>query len=371
MPNEIHLADKKKIFQLTAMLVGGSLIFLGCLAVIMPFIPAILLGLILALATWPAFVWVNIRNKGRTGLSAAIMTLMLVMLFVLPVGLLSSSLVESSRAGIDFITATLANDAPATAPSWVANVPMIGQHLSELWSEYAVDRERMLTFLQENAGKITDYLLIMAAAIGRGLFDITLGIVICYFMLRHGTVVAQRLHTLIGHTVGRGGYKLLEVSKGTLIGVIYGVVGTAILQGVVAAIGFMIAGIPGAVLLGVLTLFLSFIPGGPPLVWIPAALWLLSSGHPEMALFLGIWGIIAISSLDNVARVYLISRGTTLPLILILLGVFGGLMAFGFIGLFVGPTLLAMAYTLLLEWSHRGNDDPAPESTILPISPTV
>ncbi len=352
----LDLSDKKKIFQLTAMLVGGTLIFLGCLMVIMPFIPAIMLGLILTMATWPAFLWVNARNKGRTASSAAIMTLMLVLLFVLPVALMSTSLVESSRVAMDFITSTLSNTS-RVPPEWLQHVPVVGENLAKLWAEYAADRERMLAFLQENAGNITDKFLFVAAAIGRGLFDITLGIVISYFLFRHGTVAAQRLHTLIGHTVGRDGYKLLEVSKGTLIGVIYGVVGTAILQGLVAAIGFMIAGIPGAVLLGVLTLFLSFIPGGPPMIWIPAALWLLSNGDYEMAVFMGVWGVIAISSLDNVARVYLISRGSTLPLVLILFGVFGGLLAFGFIGLFVGPTLLAMAYTLLMEWSHRGHDE--------------
>lgn len=352
----LDLSDKKKLFQMTAMLVGGSLIFLGCLMVIMPFIPAILLGLILTLATWPAFVWVNARNKGRTAGSAAIMTLMLILLFVLPIALMSSSFVESSRTAIDFAKVTLANTSP-TPPDWVQSVPLVGDRLATFWTEYAADRERILLFLQDNAGAITDKLLAAAAALGRGLFDITVGIIISYFLFRHGTAAAQRLHTLIGHTVGPGGYKLLDVSKGTLIGVIYGVVGTAILQGLVAAIGFAIAGIPGAVLLGVLTLFLSFIPGGPPLVWIPAALWLLSNGQYEMAIFMGVWGVVAISSLDNVARVYLISRGSSLPLVLILFGVFGGLLAFGFIGLFVGPTLLAMAYTLLMEWSHRGHDD--------------
>ncbi len=352
----LDLSDKKKLFQMTAMLVGGSLIFLGCLMVIMPFIPAIMLGLILTLATWPAFLWVNARNKGRTAGSAAIMTAMLVLLFVLPIALMSTSLVESSKTALDFATSTLANTSP-TPPDWVHEVPVVGNSLAKFWTTYAADRERVLAFLQENAGGITDKLLAVAAAFGRGLFDITVGIVISYFLFRHGTSAAARLYTLIGHTVGPGGYKLLDVSKGTLIGVIYGVVGTAILQGLVAAIGFMIAGIPGAVLLGVLTMFLSFIPGGPPMIWIPAALWLLSNGQYEMAVFMGVWGVLAISSLDNVARVYLISRGSSLPLVLILFGVFGGLLAFGFIGLFVGPTLLAIAYTLLMEWSHRRHDD--------------
>ena len=138
---------------------------------------------------------------------------------------------------------------------------------------------------------------------------------------------------------------------GTVQRVVNGVIGTAAAQALLALIGFLIAGVPGALVLGLATFLLSLIPMGPPLIWIPATAWLVWKGDYGMAIFLGIWGTLIISGVDNVLKPYLISRGGNLPLVIVLLGVFGGLIAFGFIGLFIGPTLLAIAYSLLVDWS--------------------
>ena len=108
---------------------------------------------------------------------------------------------------------------------------------------------------------------------------------------------------------------------------------------------------PGPTFLGLLTFFLSVIPIGPPLVWIPAALWLLREGSTGWAIFMGLWGLLAVSSVDNFLKPYLISRGSSMPFILVLLGVLGGALAFGFIGVFLGPTLLAVGFGLFQEWS--------------------
>jgi predicted PurR-regulated permease PerM len=145
--------------------------------------------------------------------------------------------------------------------------------------------------------------------------------------------------------------RLLEVAGATTKGVVYGIMGTAIVQGAVAMIGFAIAGVPGALLLGFVTFIFSLIPGGPPFVWIPATVWLFYTGAPGWGTFLAIWGFLAISGIDNVLRPYLISRGSRLSFLLVLLGVVGGVLGFGFIGIFLGPILLAVGFTLLKEWS--------------------
>jgi len=131
-----------------------------------------------------------------------------------------------------------------------------------------------------------------------------------------------------------------------------GILGTALAQSVLALIGFWIAGVPGAMLLGLLTFFLSIIPMGPPLVWLPAALWLYFQGEIVWAIFMLVYGMVVISSIDNIVKPYLISRGGTLPLLLVFMGVLGGLMAFGFIGVFLGPVILAIGYSLLAEWMN-------------------
>jgi predicted PurR-regulated permease PerM len=127
------------------------------------------------------------------------------------------------------------------------------------------------------------------------------------------------------------------------------VIGTAAAQAILAYVGFSIAGIPGALILGLLTFAFSFLMV-PPLIWGPATLWLAWQGQYGMAVFLGIWGMFIISGVDNVLKPYLISRGGNLPLVVVLLGVFSGVLAFGFMGLFLGPTLLAVAYSLLEDW---------------------
>jgi predicted PurR-regulated permease PerM len=136
--------------------------------------------------------------------------------------------------------------------------------------------------------------------------------------------------------------------------VVYGILGTALVQAVVAGIGFLIAGVPGAGLLAMLTFFLSAVPVGPPLVWLPAALWLFHQGSTGWGIFMLIWGM-GVSSLDNFVKPWLISQGSDMPFLLIFFGVIGGALAFGFIGVFIGPTLLAVGYRLVQEWfSTRG-----------------
>ncbi len=143
---------------------------------------------------------------------------------------------------------------------------------------------------------------------------------------------------------------MIETINNTVVGVMYGIVGTAFAQGVVAAIGLWIAGVPSPLLLGAATFLLSPVPIGPPLVWGGAAIWLFSHDEIAWGVFMLVWGALVISSIDNFVKPLLISRGAAMPFVLVLLGVFGGVLAFGFIGIFLGPTLLAVGYSLTRRW---------------------
>lgn len=144
--------------------------------------------------------------------------------------------------------------------------------------------------------------------------------------------------------------KPIDVAGRTVRGVVYGIGGTALAQAVIAGIGFLIAGIPNAGLLALLTFFLSVIPMGPPLIWIPTAIWLFWKGSVGWGIFMICWGLL-VSSVDNVIKPIIISQGGRMPFILVLLGVLGGAMAFGFIGVFLGPTLLVVGLRLLEHWN--------------------
>jgi predicted PurR-regulated permease PerM len=187
-------------------------------------------------------------------------------------------------------------------------------------------------------------------AITRGVTEIAISILIAFFLYRDRVAFGDRFLAAARRIAGPSADPLIDLATNTLHSVVYGILGTAVVQGVVAGIGMLIAGVPGAVLLGLLTFFLSIVPMGPPMVWVPATVWLYQSGATGWALFMMIWGF-GVSSIDNFLKPWLISQGTTLPFILMFFGVIGGVLAFGFIGIFLGPTLLAVGYRLVLDWA--------------------
>jgi predicted PurR-regulated permease PerM len=192
-------------------------------------------------------------------------------------------------------------------------------------------------------------------ALAGGVFQIMLSLLMVFLFYRDGEAASNRLSVAINRIGGAEGSHLLDVAGATMRAVVYGVLGTALLQGVLAGLGFMIAGVPGSVLLAFLTFVVAVIPAGPILVAAPAIFWLYHRGAVASAIFMLVW-IVIVGNLDSVVRPLLISRGgVATPLILILLGVLGGAMAFGLIGLFLGPTLLAVGYSLFDEWSSSAH----------------
>jgi predicted PurR-regulated permease PerM len=190
--------------------------------------------------------------------------------------------------------------------------------------------------------------------VGVGVLDMALSVFLAFFFFLHGEVLAGRLRVLLKRVTGVRAAYLLGIARSTVTGVIYGILGTGLAQGVLATIGFAVAGVPGAVLLGVATFFLSVVPVGPPLVWGGAAIWLFRQDQPEWAIFVAAWGFFVVSTVDNVIKPFIISRGANLPFAVVFLGVLGGLLAFGVIGAFLGPTLLAVGYRLVTEWTAVG-----------------
>ncbi len=176
---------------------------------------------------------------------------------------------------------------------------------------------------------------------------------IAFFFYRDGNKLATHLSGLAEKIAGDLGERMLQLSRSTIMGVMIGIVGTAAAQALIALIGFLIAGVPAALLLSAATFFLSMVPVGPPLIWGGAAWWLYSQGETGWAIFMVIWGVGIISSVDNFLKPILISRTASLPILLIALGVFGGILAFGFVGIFLGPVILALALTLVEGWSAQ------------------
>lgn len=215
--------------------------------------------------------------------------------------------------------------------------------------------------------KTYQWMLAIGLAVGQGVAQVLISAFLAFFLLRDSVTLSARLGVVVQRLAGERGRHLIQVAGATVRGVIYGILGTALAQSVVAWLGFWVAGVPGAVLLAVLTFFFAVVPFGPPMIWVPASLWLFANEMPGMGAFMLLWGGLAISSVDNILRPFLISQGSKMPFALIFCGVIGGALAFGLVGVFLGPTLLAVVYRLIDEWSSPNPGTPAAEPALISV----
>jgi predicted PurR-regulated permease PerM len=338
------------------------ILILGCFFVLRPFISALLWAVILSFSTWPVYKWWTHILKGRKTLAATVMTLLLAGIFIVPVLVIGLSFTDEAMNFITRIRQTFQTGLPAL-PEWVARLPFIGADISRRWQEWTADKTQFEQFIDPYLKQVRTYIFTAAPVVAQALFQILLSIIVCFFFYRDGEETAQSLKNFLKKVAGERSERLIKVAADTTKSVVYGIIGTAAVQGLLQTIGFLIAGVPGALLFGFITFFLSLIPMGPPLVWIPAMIWLFYKGSVAWGIFMGIWGMFVVSGVDNIVKPYLISRGGNLPFILILLGVLGGVIAFGFIGVFLGPTLLALGFSLVSEWTSRKDTAQAEETT--------
>ncbi|HOB99146.1 MAG TPA: AI-2E family transporter [Verrucomicrobiota bacterium] len=337
-----------KRFELYLGLIALAFLGAGCVLVLTPFASALLWAVVLCFTLWPVYETLLKMVGGRRTLAAFLITLGITLIVLLPFVIAGMTLADNVR---ELTTATRAwiEGGPPEPPAWLGRVPFFGDSASAYWMEFARDgaksRDALRTFIEPASGR----LLKIGLALGRGLFELTVSVLVSFFLFRDGATGAERLKTALSRIAGDRGRTLLDVAGKTVRGVVYGIIGTALVQAVVAGIGFAIAGVPAPGLLTLLMFFVAIIPFGAPFVWFPAALWLFLEGHPGWGVFMLIWGT-GVSSVDNLVKPWLISQGSRLPFLLIFLGVLGGAVAFGFIGVFLGPTLLAVGYRLIKEW---------------------
>jgi predicted PurR-regulated permease PerM len=332
--------------------IGGTAVVvlaLLCLLVLRPFISAALWAVILCFTTWPLFLSLEEMLGGRRTLSALIATLFLAAVIVVPVAILGATLADNVSALVS-ASQKLIREGPPSPPDWVASIPLVGSHIADYWNYLNQGSSVRLQELARLLPAAKVIALWGGSALAEGIFQITLSLIIAFFFYRDGHAAAAQLQLSLRRIAGERGDRLLDLAGATIRAVVYGILGTSLLQGVVAAIGFGIAGVPGAVSLGFVTFLLSLVPGGPPIVAAPAAFWLYRQGSLPWAIFMMAWGLM-VGMLDNVVKPLLISRGGSTPMILVMLGVLGGALAFGVIGMFLGPTLVALGYSLFEQWA--------------------
>jgi predicted PurR-regulated permease PerM len=333
---------------------AAILLVLGAAFVLQPFIVAGLFAAVFVLATWPLHLALRRHVRNSDTAAASVMTVLAIVLGILPFAWLVNNAVDRVPGWITFVQSWLAEGVPPP-PAWLAKIPIVGGMIEQYWSELAVDREALRSFGARLIDWAREPLIRVTRLIGEGVLQLALATFIAFFFFRDGEAIVRSLRAGLTRIAGSMADELLKLVQDTVRGVVIGIVGTALAQGFLAMIGFLIAGVPGAVLLGGLTALLSIVPGGSVFGWLGATIWLLIQGKVGWAIFMAIWGTVLVSSIDNVLRPALIARGASLSFALVFVGVIGGLVAFGFVGIFIGPVLLALAFRFWKMWTEYGS----------------
>jgi predicted PurR-regulated permease PerM len=333
---------------LMGLLLGG--VATGCVLVLYPFFSALLWAAILVFTTWPVEELLRQRLHLKRSAAAGLMVTLTAILLVLPIALAAPSGAEDVANLRRVIEDALRSGLPLS-PAWVFDLPLVGPVIGNLWNRWAADISVLLEALRPYFGIVLEGGLGLLLGIANGVLMFLLALFVAFFFYVHGQPIADRLSRILHRIAGPRAERLIEVTGATVRGVVYGILGTAIVQGILTAFGLWVSGVPRPMLLGGIAGLLSVLPVGAPVVWIPAAIWLIGSGHIGWGVFLAIYGGVVVSGADSVIRPWFISRGAQLPFMLTVLGVFGGALAFGLLGIFLGPVLLGVGYTLANEWA--------------------
>jgi predicted PurR-regulated permease PerM len=332
---------------LAVLFIGGLIGF--SFWILRPFLGAIVWATMIVVATWPMLLALQARLWGKRGLAVTVMTLVLLSALIVPFSLAIGAIVANADEIVGWAKSLASFKAPSM-PGWVGNLPLIGGKAAQAWEQVAAAGIQGLTAkAAPSLGSATRWFVAEVGSIGLVLVQFLLTVVISAILYQHGERAAAGLRRFARRLAGPRGENTLQLAGQAIRGVALGVVVTALAQSVLGGLGLAMAGVPFAPILTAVMFMLAIAQLGPLLVLAPAVAWLYWRGSSGWGTFLLVWTIV-VGTMDNFVRPILIKRGADLPLLLIFAGVVGGLMAFGLIGIFVGPVVLAVAYTLLKAW---------------------
>jgi len=340
----------------------------SALWVLRPFLGATIWAAMVVVASWPALLWFEARLWRRRSLAVAVMVLILLLLFVLPLTLAISTIAENANEVIEWVKGLIAKG-PPQLPDWVRNLPFVGPKIAMAWDELVASGVAGLEAkVTPYARAVTTWLFSQAGVVGALTLQFLLTVVIAGVMYAQGENAAGMVRRFGRRLGGVRGEEAVILAGQAIRGVALGVGVTAVVQAVMGGIGLAIAGVPFAALLTAVMFMLCIVQAGPTLVLLPATLWVFWSGNTGWGIFLAIWTLI-VGTMDNFLRPWLIKRGADLPLLLIFAGVIGGLLGFGLVGIFVGPVMLAVSYTLISAWLMDPEDPEVAPSQPAPLIP--
>ncbi|MGZ6162940.1 MAG: AI-2E family transporter YdiK [Myxococcaceae bacterium] len=332
-------------------------LLLGSLWVLQPFLLPGIWAVTIVVATWPLLTGLQARFGDRRTPAVLLMTLCLLLIVIVPVYLAIATVIgQSDRLGALIESLRTAQIPPP--PEWLQSLP-VGSKLAARWAEVAqTGRGALAAKLEPYALGMVRWLGARVGSFGTLILHFLLTVIIATILYARGEMAAHGIRRFFRRLAGDRGDSVVVLAGQSIRAVALGVIVTALLQTAVSGIGMGIAGIPQAGLLTAVVFLLCIAQVGPFLVMVPGVIWLYASGSPGRGTFFLLWTLVTIT-MDNVIRPWLITRGANLPMLLIFAGVIGGLLGFGVIGLFIGPVVLAVAYTLVKAWVAEG-DAPLP-----------
>ncbi|RQW82797.1 MAG: AI-2E family transporter YdiK [Geobacter sp.] len=336
----------------------------GCFWILRPFLTGIIWALIIVVATWPLLLALESRLHGRRWAAVALMTLALLMVFIIPFSLAVLEIVSRGDEIVSWFGSLSAFTIPPP-PEWLQKIPFAGPRLMARWQEFSVlHADELSSRLSPYAGSVVSWFVARAGSVGVMLLNFFLTVMIAPIIYAHGEKASYSVCRLASRLGGPRGEEAVLLAARAVRGVALGVVVTALVQSVLGGAGLLITGVPAALLLSGVMFILCVAQIGPSLVLIPAIIWLFWTGETLWGTVLILWTI-PVTILDNFLRPALIRKGANLPLVLIFAGVIGGLVAFGVVGLFIGPVILAVAFTLIQAWigEEQGRDMPGSQAS--------
>jgi predicted PurR-regulated permease PerM len=346
-------AVRQDLARITLAVLCLLLLIAGSLWVLRPFLAATVWATMLVVSTWPLMTSVQARLGDRRGLAVTVMTATMLLLVVVPVWAAIATIVGYAGQ-VAVLTQKLAATGLPQPPAWVAGVPLAGAKLSTAWTALAnAGPEGLVAALRPYANDVARFVLVQAGSVGALLVQFVLVVVLSALMYSNGESAARGVRRFGRRLAGQRGENAVVLAGQAIRGVALGVGATAVVQTVLGSLGLLVAGVPLVTLLAAIMLVLCIAQIGPGLVMFPAVAWMYWRGEHVWATILLVWAIL-VQLLDNVLRPVLIRKGADLPLLLIFAGVVGGMLGFGLIGIFIGPVLLAVSYTLLVAWVDEG-----------------
>jgi predicted PurR-regulated permease PerM len=338
--------------MLAVLFIGG--LMAASFFVVQPFIAATIWATTLVIATWPLLLQLQGALGGRRGLAVTLMTIGLLLIVLLPLSIAIGAIAVHSDQIIQLVAAVPNFHVPA-APSWVADIPIVGGPAAKKWATIAeLGAGELARLATPYVGTITRWFVGAAGSAGGMVVHLLLTIAIAAVLYASGETAAAWCMRFGVRLAGPRGKQVVVLAGAAIRSVALGVVVTAAAQSAVAGLGLVLAGVPRPGILSAVVLMLCIAQLGPVLVLVPATIWLFATGATLPGMVLAVFTVVAMA-MDNFLRPFLIKRGADLPLLLILVGVIGGLLAFGLLGLFLGPVVLAVTYTLLQHWIADGD----------------